>query len=112
MLAVSGTEGIVNIAVAEFGELLGKSYITFGLTWIEAYILKKHYLFGLESFSHSLHVGAKELLGKLHRLMDKFGEALCDRLQRECILKTVLRTSEMGNQNNRSSVGEKFFNGG
>ena len=114
VLAVGGTEGVVNVAVSKGGQLAGEVLAAFSLFGIEADVLKKHHFATLQLLGHSLGFAtAEQFLGELHGTVHEGLEILSHRLEGEFGLEaTLLGTAKVGHNDDGGTVFEQFLDGG
>ena len=98
--AVSRSESIVDIEIRKRSKLSRKSGIVLRLFLVKTDILKHQDLAVLKSGSLRLGIVADHVGSKYNRLSDQFGQTVGGRLHGENSLRSVLRASEMGNENN------------
>ena len=114
VLAVGGTKGVVDVAVAEGCQLAGEIFTTLGLFRIEADVLEEHHLTGLKLFGHSLRLAAsEEFLRELHGAVHEGLQILGHRLESQLGLEAAfLGTAEVGHDDDGGTVLEELLDGG
>ena len=100
MCTVSCTECIVYIEVSHRSELCCELRIVLCLFLVETDILEHEDLAVLESCSLSLSILTDNVSSQSNGLADELCETICCRLHGELSLRSVLRTSEVGNEDN------------
>ena len=103
---MSSTKGVVDVAVAESGQLTGEVLATLGLFGIEADVLKEHHFATLQLFSHCLGLAAtEEFLGELHGTVHEGLKIFGHRLEGQLGLETTfLGTTEVGHNDDGGAV--------
>ena len=114
VLAVGGAEGVVDVAVAEGGQLAGQVFPTLGLFGIEADVLEQHHLATLQLLGHGLgHTAAEQLLGELDGTVHERLKILGHRLESQLGLEaTLLGTAEVCHDDDGGTVVEQLLDGG
>ena len=114
MLAVGSTESVVDVAVAEGGQLAGQFLVALGLAGVEADVLEQHHLAALQLFGHSLGLAtAEEFLRELHGTAHEGLQVLGHRLEGQLRLEaTLLGAAEVGHDDDGGAILQQLLDGG
>ena len=108
--AVSGGEGVVDIDVAELGELVDMGRIVLLLALMEAGVLEQEDIAVLHFGDRVVGCLADAVAGKSDRPLDDVGDRGGDGFQRIRFVRAALRPAEMRKQNDLAAFVRDFLN--
>src|SRR5581483_9241350 len=95
VFAMRGAEGVVDVDVAELGDLLGEIRVVLLLFLVESEIFEQQDVAVLKTFGSAFDAGADAVIDEADRLAEQFTELLLNRLERVFRLRSALRPAEM-----------------
>ncbi len=98
MCTMCCTESIVDIEVSHGSELCSELRIILCFFFVETDVLEHEDLAILESSSLSLSIFTDNVSSQCYRLTDELSETVSSRLHGECRLRSILRATEVGNE--------------
>ena len=107
-----GAESVGHEDLGHVGQGLGKVGAVLLLADVEAQVLQKKDLAGLECGGLGLGVLADDVLGEDHILAQQLGQSLCHRSQSQLGLPLALGLAQVGAGDNGSAVIQQIFDGG
>ena len=110
MRAVRGPEGVVDIHVAQRGQLLRERGIVLLFLGVVAQVLQQQHFAGLGQ--HGFDFRTDAIRRHRHRLFQKSREALGARGQAHLRIRLALGTAEMARQDQRGAVVERVLDAG
>ena len=112
MRAMGGAERVVDVGVAELGELLAKRRVVLLLALVEAQVLKQEHVPLAKRRRLLLRVLAHRVARERDRLAEKLCQAQGSWAQRELLLEALARrTADVAHKDDARAVADKLLDG-
>ena len=112
MRAMGGAERVVDVGVAELGELLAKRRVVLLLALVEAQVLEQEHVPLAKRRRLRLRVLAHRVARERDRLAEELRQAQGGRAQRELLLEALARrTTEVAHEDDARAVANKLLDG-
>ena len=102
--AVGGAEGVVDVQVAETGDLAGEILVAGLLFSVEAQVFEQRHLARFQRGHLLLHVSVEHIAEELHGCAEHLGGLADDMLQRELVGGHPLRTAQMRHEDGDAAL--------
>ncbi len=104
VLAVGRAEGVVDIDIAELGELFGEVRLVLFLFLVEADVFEQQHVAVLQRIGRLLGLGADAVAGELHRFAQKLAEPVGARLERILGLRPALGPAKVRHEDHPAAA--------
>ena len=111
MCTVSGSESIVNPAIAIGSKFFGKSFVAFFFFLVETKVFEHQHFTGLQRFGHCLNFGANTIGSKFYFATQQFAEVTDQMFHRIFVVRTSFWASKMRHNDWRTTFGNYFVDG-
>ena len=110
--AMGAAEGVHDVDVAQFGQLLGHAGVVLGLALVEAGVFQHQHLTGLERLGGRLCLGTGGHAHKFHRRADERGQMVGGHLHAVFGVRAILGATQMAHEDHGCAVVEQILDGG
>ncbi len=108
---VGGGEGVVDVDVAELGQLLGEGRVVLLLALVVAQVLQQQHAAGLQRLDRGLGVGTHAVVGERDVLAEQLGQRLDHRLQAHLRHAAALGPVEVGDEHHLGALAGQLADG-